>query len=152
MRENVILLVEDSAEDAGLVRASFRRWGIKNPIDTVTDGDQAIAYLSGLGVQEGRDPREMPVLAILDLTLPNVSGFEVLEWIRARREFNALPVVVLSGTKNLKDFDQAHRLGANACVVKSLQLNELYELIQHLDYFSASSEYPATDVEWSPEL
>ena len=152
MRENVILLVEDSAEDAGLVRASFRRWGIKNPIDTVTDGDQAIAYLSGLGVQEGRAPREMPVLAILDLTLPNVSGFEVLEWIRARREFNALPVVVLSGTKNLKDFDQAHRLGANACVVKSLQLNELYELIQHLDYFAASSEYPATDVEWSPEL
>jgi len=152
MRENVILLVEDSAEDAGLVRASFRRWGIKNPIDTVTDGDQAIAYLSGLGVQEGRAPREMPVLAILDLTLPNVSGFEVLEWIRARREFNVLPVVVLSGTKNLKDFDQAHRLGANACVVKSLQLNELYELIQHLDYFSASSEYPATDVEWSPEL
>ncbi len=151
MRENVILLVEDSAADAGLVRASFKRWGIKNPIDHVTDGEQAIAYLSGQGVYQGREPGEKPAVAILDLSLPHVSGFEVLEWIRSRPEFKTLPVVVLSGTQNLKDFDQAHRLGANACVVKSLQLNELYELIQHLDYFSASAEYPSTDVEWSPE-
>jgi CheY-like chemotaxis protein len=151
MNENVILLVEDCAEDASLIRASFKRWGVENPIHVVPDGEAAIDYLNGHGAYTNREQHPVPTLAILDLKLPLMSGFEVLQWIRSRAEFKALPVVVLSGTKNMKDFDQAHALGANACVVKSLDLAELHELIQHLNYFSVSSDYPATDVVWTPE-
>ena len=152
MKENVILLVEDSAEDADIVLASFKRWGITNPIHAVTDGEQAIDYLSGRGTYADRGADRLPTLAILDLSLPLRSGFEVLEWIRAQPKLSALPVVVLSGTKNLQDFDKAHKLGANACVAKSLELEELHELIHHLNYFSLSFEYPSTDAEWSPDV
>ena len=144
MTENTILLVEDCAEDASLVLASFKRWGIPNPIKVVTDGELAVEYLSNKANQT-------PCLALLDLKLPTMSGFEVLQWVRSQASLASLPVVVLSGTKNLGDFDEAHRLGANACVVKSLELNELYDLIQHLNYFSMASDYNNAAVEWSPD-
>jgi CheY-like chemotaxis protein len=151
MVENLILLVEDCAEDASLVQVAFKKWGINNPIQVIPDGEQAVDYLAGNGSFSNRDSHPLPCLAILDLKLPTMSGFEVLQWIRARTGLENLPVVVLSGTKNLGDFDQAHRLGANACVVKSLDLTELYDLIQHIDYFSRASDYNNSAVEWSPE-
>jgi CheY-like chemotaxis protein len=151
MEENLILLVEDCAEDASLVQVAFKKWGINNPIRVVPDGEQAVDYLAGNGGFADRRQHPLPCLAILDLKLPTMSGFEVLQWIRSRPGLENLPVVVLSGTKNLSDFDQAHKLGANACVVKSLDLSELYELIEHIDYFSRASDFNSTAVEWTPE-
>jgi CheY-like chemotaxis protein len=117
----------------------------------VPDGEEALDYLSGERAYTDRNRYPLPRIAILDLKLPTMSGFEVLEWIRSNSKVEHLPVVVLSGTTNYKDFDEAHRLGANACVVKSLDLAELYDLIQHLDYFSVASDYNNSAVEWSPE-
>ena len=151
MEENLILLVEDCAEDASLVQATFKKWGIRNPMHVVSDGEQAVDYLSGQGAFTDRARHPLPRLAILDLNLPTMSGFEVLKWIRSQPAVQQLPVVVLSGTKNYKDFDEAHRLGANACVVKSLDLGELYDLIQHLDYFSVASDFNTGEVEFTPE-
>lgn len=151
MEDNLILLVEDCAEDASLVMASFKKWGITNQVLVVPDGEQAVDYLAGRGAYADRAQHPLPCLAILDLKLPTMSGFEVLKWLRARPDLVHLPVVVLSGTRNYKDFDEAHRLGANACVVKSLDLGELYELIQHLNYFSLASDYNASAVEFTPD-
>jgi CheY-like chemotaxis protein len=151
MEENLILLVEDCAEDASLVQASFKKWGIINPIRVMPDGEQAVDYLGAKGGFADREKNPLPCLAILDLNLPTMSGFDVLTWIRGQRGLENLPVVVLSGTKNLGDFDKASQLGANACVVKSLELSELYELIEHIDYFSRASDYNNSAVEWSPE-
>jgi CheY-like chemotaxis protein len=151
MEENLILLVEDCAEDASLVQVAFKKWGITNTIRVVPDGEQAVEYLAGRGGFADRRQHPLPCLAILDLKLPTMSGFEVLQWIRVQPGLENLPVVVLSGTKNLTDFDQAHKLGANACVVKSLDLSELYDLIEHIDYFSRASDFNSTAVEWTPE-
>ena len=151
MEDNLILVVEDCAEDASLVLASFKRWRVTNPVQVVADGEQAVDYLSGQGAYSNRARYPLPCLALLDLKLPQMSGFEVLKWIRSRSDLGNLPVVVLSGTKNMSDFDHAHELGANACVVKSLELAELFDLIQHLNYFSVASDYNNSAVEWSPE-
>ncbi len=153
MEENLILLVEDCAEDASLVVASFKKWGITNPIMVVPDGEEAVDYLAGRGAFADRSAHPLPCLAILDLKLPTMSGFEVLKWVRSQTNgVEKLPVVVLSGTRNYRDFDEAHKLGANACVVKSLELSELYELIQHLNYFSVASDYNNSAVEFTPDL
>src|SRR5580704_12391757 len=151
MNENVILLVEDCSEDASLVQLAFKKWGITNPIAVVPDGEHAVEYLSGQGVYADRERHPLPCIALLDLNLPQMSGFEVLQWVRSRPDLLNLPVVVLSGTKDPADFEKAHRLGANACVVKTLDLAELYELIQHLNYFSLASDFNSSAVDWSPE-
>ena len=152
MEENLILLVEDCAEDASLVVSAFKKWGVTNPVQVVPDGEQAVDYLTGQGAYADRKQHPLPCLAILDLKLPTMSGFEVLKWLRGEAALGQLPVVVLSGTKNYKDFDEAHRLGANACVVKSLDLGELYDLIQHLNYFSLASDYNNSAVEFTPDF
>jgi CheY-like chemotaxis protein len=151
LKENAILLVEDCSEDASLVQMAFKRWGIANPIMVVPDGEHAVDYLSGNGKYADREQFPLPCLALLDLNLPQMSGFDVLEWLRSRHQFADLHVVVLSGTKDPTHFDKAHALGANACVVKTNDLAALQELIQHLNYFSLASDYNNSAVEWFPE-
>lgn len=149
-KDNVILLVEDCSEDASLVLMAFKRWGITNSIQVIPYGEEAVDYLAGNGRYADREEYPLPCLALLDLNLPQMSGFDVLGWLRSQPHLENLPVVILSGTKNRDDFDRAHRMGAVACVVKSQNLTELHDLIQHLNYFSDSFDNKG-NVEWFPE-
>jgi CheY-like chemotaxis protein len=147
---NVILLVEDCSEDASLVLRAFKKWGITNPIRVIPDGEEAVDYLAGNGRYADREEYPLPCLALLDLNLPQMSGFDVLDWRQSQADLGNLPVVILSGTKNRDDFDKAHRMGAVACVVKSQDLTELYELIQHLNYVALAYDHKGS-MEWFPE-
>lgn len=148
--ENVILLVEDCSEDASLVLIAFKKWGITNPIRVIPDGEEAVDYLAGNGRYADREEYPLPCLALLDLNLPQMSGFDVLTWRQSQPDLSNLPVVILSGTKNRADFEKASRLGAVACVVKSQDLAELHDLIQHLNYVSITFDQKG-NVEWFPE-
>jgi CheY-like chemotaxis protein len=152
MTDNVVLFVEDSAEDVDLVLASFRHWKFTNPVQVVPDGEEAMNYLSGIGKFADRALYPFPALVLLDLNLPRITGLELLKWIRAQGEISKLPVVVLTGSKNIDDFNQAYHLGANACTAKTLDLAELRDLLQHINYFSLATDYNTGDVEWSPDV
>ena len=151
MNPNVVLFVEDSPEDVDLVLATLKRWGITNPVQVVGDGEQAMEYLEGQGKYADREQYPFPTLVLLDLLLPKISGLALLQWIRTQSGFATLPVVVLTGSKNLDDFDRAYHLGANACAAKALGLVELQDLLQHLNYFSLASDFHSNEVEWFPE-
>jgi CheY-like chemotaxis protein len=151
MDENVVLLVEDSAKDVALVLAAFEEWGMANPVRVAMDAQQAIDYLSGQGEYSDRTAHPRPRLVLLDLLLPKVSGLALLSWIRSHPDIGNLPVVVLTGSKNREDFEEAYRLGANACTAKTHDLAELRDLLQHLNYFSMASDYNNSAVEWFPE-
>jgi CheY-like chemotaxis protein len=151
MSDNAVLFVEDSTADVDLVLAALRRWHFANPVKVVRDGEQAMEYLSGTGGYADRTAYPFPALVLLDLKLPHMSGLDLLKWIRAQPEIGKLPVVVLTGSRNLDDFKQAYHFGANACTAKTLDLAELRDLLQHLDYFSLATDYTTGDVAWSPE-
>lgn len=151
MQDNVVLLVEDSSKDLALVLAAFEEWGVTNPVQVVSDGQQAMDYLSGQGLYADRTTYPLPSLVLLDLLLPKVSGLALLSWIRTQPGTASLPVVVLTGSRNQEDFDKAHRMGANACAAKSHDLAELRDVIQHLNYFSVASEYHNSAVDFFPE-
>ena len=129
MRQHaVILLVEDRDDDITLLLRSFQKVGITNPIHVVKDGEQAIAYLSGTGAYSNRDDHPLPDLVLLDLKMPKVDGFEVLQWIRTNRQLSTLRVVVLTSSDDIRDVNLAYRLGANSFLVKPADLNGFVEL------------------------
>jgi len=119
MPQVVILHVEDDSDDAFFLERAFRKALPECMVRRVNDGRIAIDYLGGVGqfATPGANPKAD--LVLLDLKMPEVSGFEVLQWIRSRSQFQSLQVVVLSGSSVLADKERAFQLGANAYFVKT---------------------------------
>jgi len=132
---HAILIVEDDPDDLALLRRAFRKARFVNPIMEVTDGDAAIAYLSGEGRYADRSEHPFPELVLLDLKLPRRSGHEVLQWIREEAGISDLPVVVLTASRENADLTKAYALGANSYLVKPATFRQLQEMVETLDLY-----------------
>ena len=113
-----VLLVEDSEDDALIMRMACQRTGIPHTFRLVTDGEAAMAYLSAKGVYADRTAYPMPDLIFLDIRLPKRTGHEVLEWVRSQPEVRNLPVVVLTTSKEAIDISRAYSLGVTSYLRK----------------------------------
>ena len=129
-----ILLVEDNADDLFFMKRAIRAAEIQQRIDVVTDGEQAIEYLS-------RMEETLPCLVLLDLKLPKKSGLEVLEWIRSQPRTRALVVIVLTTSKESSDIARAYQLWANAYLVKPSIVEELSRMVRAIKAFWLSENY-----------
>lgn len=127
---NSILLVEDDSNDVILVRRAFRKAEIDIPIQIVSDGEEAIAYLTNQPPYEDREEYPLPTLILLDLKLPRVTGLEVLEWIRNQPHLKRLLVVVLTSSSESPDVNKAYDLGANSYLIKPVTFSNLVELME----------------------
>jgi len=101
----------------------------------VSDGEQAIEYLSGNGEIKDRSLYPFPALVFLDLKLPFKSGHEVLEWIRGEAELDELVVVVLTSSDEPSDIARAYKLGANSYLVKPPSLEQLRDLAKSFKWY-----------------
>ncbi|OGP70048.1 MAG: two-component system response regulator [Deltaproteobacteria bacterium RBG_13_58_19] len=138
-----ILLVEDDADDALLIQRAFRKAKIANPIQTVSDGDEAVAYLNGAERYGDRRQFPLPVLILLDLKLPRRSGFEVLAWLQSQPGLKRTPVVVLTSSKETMDVNRAYELGANSYLLKPVTFEALQEIMKAINlYWLVFSEMP----------
>ncbi len=141
--DHPILLVEDNADDALLLRRALHKANLANPLQVVGDGEQAVAYLAGEGRYADRVTYPLPVLVLLDLKLPRKSGLEVLEWIRQQPGLKRLRVVILTSSKEAADINRAHELGANSDLVKPGTFDALIEMVKAVDlYWMITSEKP----------
>jgi CheY-like chemotaxis protein len=125
-----VLHVDDDPNDTALLEAARRKAGVDFRLENVGDGDQAIAYLSGLGKYANRASHPWPTLVLLDLKMPRATGFEILRWIRNHPDCKTLPVVVLSGSELQEDMRQAYLMGANSYLVKPLGFDALVTLVK----------------------
>ena len=125
-----ILLVEDNAGDARLVREMFQEAKLVNSLTVVGDGVEALACLR----REGKyATMKQPDLVLLDLNLPRKDGREVLAEIRKDPELKRIPVVVLTGSKAEEDILQAYDLDADAYLSKPIDLYQILRLIKAVD-------------------
>jgi CheY-like chemotaxis protein len=127
-----VLYIEDSTDDFVLLKLASRKCGTPFSLQHAEDGDQAIAYLSGSGVYGDREDYPFPDLVLLDLKMPRLDGFEVLQWIRANPDTKSLPVVVLAGSSFRADVRRALELGANSYATKPAKFNELEVLVDQI--------------------
>lgn len=133
----LILLVEDSSDDALLFERAFTKSGLKNNVQLVRDGEQAIEYLTGTGQFGDRVKFPLPFLVMLDLKMPKIDGFEVLQWIRKHPDLKRLLVVVLTSSNLQRDVDYAYELGANSYLVKPVGLGEMVSMLSRFDAYWA---------------
>jgi CheY-like chemotaxis protein len=124
-----VLLVEDNAGDAQLMRIAFAETHPGTLLDVVTDGEAA---LSRLEVDD--EPGERPDLVLLDLNLPRLTGHEVLAAVRESDAVHArrTPVVVLTTSGALSDVQRSYELGARSHITKPLEIDELFTAVASL--------------------
>ena len=127
-----VLYVEDDTNDFALLKLASRKCGTPFSLQHAADGDQAIAYLNGADAFADREEYPFPDLVLLDLKLPRLDGFEVLQWIRDNPATTSVPVVVLAGSSFRADIRRALELGANSYAAKPARFEELQVLIDQI--------------------
>ncbi len=125
----LILLIEDNIDDERLTLRALRRNNIMNEVVVACDGQEAIDYLFGTGSFAGRDLSVMPVVVVLDLKLPRLSGLEVLSRIRSTEATQRLPVVVLTSSEDKSQVEAAYGHGANSFIQKPTDPAEYSEMV-----------------------
>ncbi|WP_029899007.1 response regulator [Desulfohalovibrio reitneri] len=119
-----ILIADDDDEDVLLVRTSFSRAGLINPLHHVRDGEELLAYLRGEDGFVDRTVHPYPGVVLLDLNMPRMDGREALEEIKSDPELCKLPVIVLTTSKSDEDILQSYRLGVNSFIRKPVEFSE----------------------------
>jgi len=133
MRKGIILLVEDNPDDVDLTLIGFKRNGIVNEVVIARDGQEALDYLHG--TDANGNPNELPVVMILDLNLPRISGLDVLRHVRENERTKLIPTVMLTTSDEQSDLIASYRLGANAYVRKPVDFNQFQEAARQLGLF-----------------
>jgi CheY-like chemotaxis protein len=131
-----ILLVEDNENDVELTLSALKSINLANTVDIVEDGAEALDYLHYKGKYTDRTVCD-PVVVVLDLKLPKVSGIEVLQDIREDSTLKHTPVVILTSSKEEKDLIAGYKLGVNAYVVKPVDYSAFITAIKELGKFWA---------------
>jgi CheY-like chemotaxis protein len=134
-RKNEILLVDDSPADVELTVHALKQGGLASSIAVAEDGAEALDYLFCRGVHQGRSPCDRPSVILLDLNLPKVSGLQVLEALRADERTRAIPIVILTSSKESKDLIAGYKLGASAFIQKPVDFEEFRKTIKEIGAF-----------------
>jgi len=136
-------MADDSAEDRFFVQRALEKSGVGRSFQGVCDGQEAICYLAGEPPFADRTKFAFPNLLLLDLKMPRLNGFEVLEWIRAHPECKVIPTIIFSSSAFESDVHRAYVLGANAYMVKPASSASLVAQIKIIYEFWSACETPA---------
>jgi two-component system response regulator len=137
-----VLQVEDNEADVRLTREALREAGEQLRLSVVGDGEQALAYLRR---EEGFEDAPRPHLVLLDLNLPRKDGVEVLQEMRQDPALAPIPVIVLTSSSEARDVDACYAAGANAFVVKALELDEFIDRLGAIrEFWLGVAELPST--------
>ena len=144
MESKKILLVEDNPRDAELTKLAVQKSNATYELIFAEDGVEALEYFFGEDGKSGCTIEDLPVVVLLDLKLPRVSGLEVLGRLRANEKTRLVPIVVLTSSNEEKDITASYDLGANSFIRKPSELSEFTEAIRQLMYWLTLNN-PASD-------
>jgi CheY-like chemotaxis protein len=143
----LVLVVEDNDDDVMLIRRAFEKVAGAKRVVVTRDGSGALRYLFGRAPYEGGERFPLPHLILLDLKMPGVDGFEVLEVIKRSARTRSIPAVVLTSSSDAADIKRCYDLGANSYLIKPVAFEQLADVIAELDkYWLALNAWPAVEV------
>ena len=133
MRKKLILLVEDNPDDEFLTRDALRTGGVLHDVVVARDGAEAVDWI--FSAERLDSVPQLPDLVLLDLKLPKMSGFDVLERIRGHASTRGLPVVILTSSSEHQDIQRSYSTGANSYVRKPVNFAEFVRAVQALGVY-----------------
>jgi CheY-like chemotaxis protein len=138
-----ILVVEDDPVDREMIELAFKRAAVEHPVVTVSDGQEALDYLNAKGRFHDRRIEDVPVVIVLDLDMPLMSGHEFLSLIKTQPDFALIPIVVLTTSRFDQDLIQSYAIGANSCIAKPGDFEQLVEIARAIgDYWCRINRVP----------
>lgn len=146
-----ILLVEDNPKDLKLAMNALTKRKLANRIDVARDGEEALDYLFCRGQFANRSFEQSPRLVLLDLKLPKVDGIEVLRAIKADPRTKAIPVVILTASKEERDLIDGYKLGVNAYIQKPVDFDQFRQIVEQLGLFWLVVNQPPPAAAFSSE-
>lgn len=136
-----IVMIEDDEGHARLIERNIRRAGVNNDILSFRDGTSALAYLLGPdGSGEANARRHL--LILLDLNLPDMTGINILEKVKANPHTKRSPVVVLTTTDDHREIQRCYDLGANVYITKPVSYDGFANAIRQLGLFFSVMQVP----------
>ncbi|HPJ12094.1 MAG TPA: response regulator [Caldisericia bacterium] len=142
---DTILLAEDNPQDVELTLEALKEYNLVNRVVVVHDGVEVMEYLNYEGRFKDRE-KGNPVVLLLDIKMPRMSGIEVLEAIRSNPSYKLLPIVMLTSSRQEPDLQKCYALGVNAYVVKPVNFKDFLEAVKYIGVFWAIlNELPSMD-------
>jgi two-component system, response regulator len=130
-----ILIVEDTPQDLELALRALRKANLTNHIQVARDGAEALEFIFCEGAHAGRQMENGPKVILLDLKLPKVDGLEVLKRIKGDPRTKAIPVVVLTSSKEQNDVVASYQYGVNSYIVKPVNFEQFAKAVQELGMY-----------------
>jgi len=137
-----ILLVEDNPQDAELTIRSLRKKNLANRLHHVRDGAEALEFLFCTGAYAGRRVEDTPKIVLLDRKLPKVDGLEVLQRMKSDDRLNAVPVAILTSSREERDVFASYRLGVNSYIVKPVDFEKFTDAVTQLGLYWLLLNHP----------
>jgi CheY-like chemotaxis protein len=138
-----ILVADDDAQDTMLVKMVVERASLSLRLTSVKDGEEAIDYLMGRKHFADRHAHPFPKMLLLDLKMPRLNGFDVLNFVRQQPGLRQLPIVIFSSSDDPKDIQRAYDGGANSYLCKPHSTDDLSALLKALeDYWCKFNHFP----------
>jgi two-component system, response regulator len=135
MKTLEILYIEDNPSDIELTLRALKKHNVANSIQIIKDGEEALEYIFATGRYADRDVNEKPKVILLDLNLPKVGGLEILKRLKSEKHTKAIPVVVLTSSREEKDMIESYNYGVNSYVVKPINFESFSEAVSTLGLY-----------------
>jgi CheY-like chemotaxis protein len=138
--ENPILLVEDNPDDVLITKRAWKKGNIKNKLLVVNNGEEALRFLRK---EKDYEDASTPCLILLDLNMPKINGFEVIEIIKSDDLLKWIPIIVLTSSDRTQDIEKAYNLGCNSYIVKPMNFENFIQAILVIEqYWLTISKIP----------
>jgi CheY-like chemotaxis protein len=127
-----ILLIEDNPDDIALTKQAIEKSGFEHELVVITDGKEALDYILRQGKYSDLQNKDRPDLIILDLNIPMIHGFDLLEKLKSDEQARVIPTIILTISNSDTDVIRSYELGACSCIRKRISIPEFEEAIRDI--------------------